>query len=101
MCNEYLLKTDLKRGLGFCFRYATIEVGPSLNIRCQHRRRLRGQPGHVPPPVIEKRLCIYYFFYHLSPHYFGLPTQYLWQVYASVCILPKHPTPANKNKALV
>src|SRR6218665_1339417 len=26
-----------------------------------------GQPGHVPP-IIEKRPCIYHFFYHLSPN---------------------------------
>ena len=38
-----------------------------------------GQPGHVPP-IIEKRPCIYHF---LPPQYFGLPTKYFGQVYAS------------------
>jgi len=40
------------------------------------------QPGHVPP-IFEKRQCIYHFLPLLSPHYFVLPTQYFWQVYAS------------------
>jgi len=53
-------------------------------MRATHRRRLRGQPGHVPPIIIEKRPCINHFYY-LFPQYFGLPTQYFWfwQVYVS------------------
>src|SRR6218665_1935713 len=43
-----------------------------------HRRRLR---GHVPP-IIENRTCIYHFLPPF-PQYFGLPTQYFCQVYAS------------------
>src|SRR6218665_3329833 len=31
-----------------------------------HRRRLSGQPGHVPP-IIEKRPCIYHFYHRLPP----------------------------------
>jgi len=39
-----------------------------------------GQPGHVPPNNWETFIT----FYHLlPPQYFGLPTQYFWQVYAS------------------
>ena len=44
--------------------------------------RLWSQPGHVPP-IIEKRPCIYHFLPPSAPQYFGLPTQYFWQVYAS------------------
>jgi len=40
-----------------------------------------GSPGTCPP-IIEKRPCIYNFL-PPSPKYFGLPTQYFWQVYAS------------------
>ena len=38
---------------------------------------------HAPPRIIEKRPCIYHFSPPLATQYFGLPTQYFWQVYAS------------------
>ena len=70
------VKTD-NYGLLFlsCFYSAST---PTRN----HRIRLRGQPGHVPS-IIEKCPCIYHFLPPFAPPYFGLPTQYLWQVYAS------------------
>src|SRR6218665_3735448 len=42
---------------------------------------LGGSSGTCPP-IIEKRPCIYHFI-PPSPQYFGLPTQYFGQVYAS------------------
>jgi len=53
------------------------------NLGLDHRRRLWGARARAPP-IIEKRPCIYHF---LPPSaltkYFGLSTQYFWQVYAS------------------
>jgi len=51
-----------------------------------HRRRLRGQHGHVPPNNWETPMHLSLFTtFCLQPYtqYFGLPTQYFWQVYAS------------------
>src|SRR6218665_137529 len=48
-----------------------------------YRRRLwRGSPGTCPAPIIEKCPCIYHFL-HSASQYFGFPTQYFGQVYAS------------------
>ena len=38
-----------------------------------HRRRLSGQPGHVPP-IIEKRRCIYHFLPPFAPNIFDKST---------------------------
>src|SRR6218665_2318508 len=40
------------------------------------------EPWHVPP-IIENRPCIYHFLPPFAPQYFGLPTQYFCEVYAS------------------
>jgi len=42
------------------------------------------------PPIIEKRPCIYCFLPPSAPQYFGLPTQYFWQVYASLSFELSH-----------
>jgi len=42
-----------------------------------------GSPGTCPP-IIEKHPCIYHFLPPSAPQYIGFPTQYFWQVYASV-----------------
>ena len=48
-----------------------------------HRRRLRGQPGHVSPNNWETSIHLSLFTTFCPPQYFGLPTMYFWQVYAS------------------
>src|SRR6218665_2697407 len=65
-----------------CLAIHLLGVHGSPAVACwtaKHRRRLWGQPGHVPS-IIEKCTCIYYFLPPSAPQYFGLPTQY---VYAS------------------
>ena len=41
-----------------------------------------GQPGHVPPNNWETTMYLS-LFTTFCPQYFGLPTQYFWQVYAT------------------
>jgi len=41
-------------------------------------------------PIIEKRPCIYHFLPLFAPQYYGLPTQYIWQVYAIAETCHKH-----------
>ena len=57
-------------------------VASNAHVHYRHRRILWGHPGHVPP-IIEKRPCIYQFLLPFAPQYFGLPTQYFCQPYAS------------------
>ena len=66
----------------FCLRRRRAFQFCSTEAVQVHRRRLRGQPGHVPP-IIENLPCIYHFLPTFAPQYFGLPTQYFCQVYAS------------------
>ena len=54
-----------------------------LRLNGIHRRRLRGQPGHVPPNNWETPMHLSLFTTFFYPQYLGLPTQYLWQVFAS------------------
>ena len=60
------------------FHYKIIALTVSIGVD------FGGQPGHVPP-IIEKRPCIHHFLPPSAPQYFGLPTQYFWQVYTSDC----------------
>src|SRR6218665_1294178 len=73
---------DVINGWPLCLAIHLLGVHGSPAVACwtaKHRRRLWGQPGHVPS-IIEKCTCIYYFLPPSAPQYFGLPTQY---VYAS------------------